>query len=76
MLNSIHPDGQPRARLLRKAKNHTENMAERSEANRKRSSSMSNPTWHGIGRHAGFSHNRKTKVKGGRHHVRNATSSS
>lgn len=51
---SIHPLGQPRERLARKAQNHAKNLQERAEVNRARSHSpLANPTWHGIGRHAG-----------------------
>lgn len=51
---SIHPNGQPRARLQRKRKNHEDNLANRAETNRRRSQSpTTNPNWHGIGCHAG-----------------------
>lgn len=51
---SIHPNGQPRERLIRKAQNHAKNLQERAEVNRHRSQSpLNNPTWHGIGKHAG-----------------------
>jgi hypothetical protein len=50
---SIHPNPQPRARLLRKKRAHEENHKNRSETNRQRSNNKANPTWHGIGKHAG-----------------------
>jgi hypothetical protein len=50
---SIHPNPQPRARLLRKKRAHEENHRNRAETNRQRSNNKANPTWHGIGKHAG-----------------------
>lgn len=55
----------------RKRRNHTINRANRAETNAWRSRNPStNPTWHGLGNHAGLNNLRKTKVKGGRRNAR------
>ena len=50
----IHPGPRNRIRSRRKRVNNLANHIARAETNQARSNSvMKNPTWHGIGRHAG-----------------------
>jgi hypothetical protein len=51
--SSIHPAPRDRATKIRKYQNHSANLQQRAEINRMRANSKNNPTYHGIGRHAG-----------------------
>ena len=65
--HSIHPHPQPSERLRRKRANHLANHQARAEVNTLRSKSpLNNPTWHGVGKHAGVNGNPKQHVPGGR----------
>ncbi len=50
---SIHPGPRDKKIQSRKRQNHIQNHQARAEINRNRSNSKNNPTYHGIGRHAG-----------------------
>ena len=50
----IHPGPRNRTRSRRKRANNLDNHIVRAETNQARANSvMKNPTWHGVGRHAG-----------------------
>lgn len=53
MTTSIHPNPRSETTKRRKAQNNKANHQARAEANRRRAHSKQEPTWHGIGKHAG-----------------------
>jgi len=50
---SIHPYGRDPKRGARKRQNRKANLEARAATNSARAHSLNNPTWHGIGMHAG-----------------------
>lgn len=51
--SSIHPGPRDRRRNIRKRQNLIQNHIARRIANQARDASKNNPTWHGVGKHAG-----------------------